>query len=256
MQAVELQRGIRPQPRQRAEPGLQVRHEPAARHGVTSSIATPRSTRTPTSATQRGAPLADFDRNQFGGMIGGPIRNDQTVLHGVLRGAASGQLPRRPRRRCRRCCSAQGDFSQTRAANGQPIVIYDPLTDAAEPERRGQRARSVRGTTGFRANRMDPVALNVLKLLSAAEPVAGDPVTGANNFYASGSAQVNDRQLRRAHRSQSRREPAGLRPLLLPPRRGRRAAALSSRSDTGVRGRPHDLNDHGHERRARLRRSR
>ena len=47
----QLQRRVRPQPRQRLEPRLQIRHEHVSRHRRTSSIATRSSTRTPTSTS-------------------------------------------------------------------------------------------------------------------------------------------------------------------------------------------------------------
>ena len=82
-----------------------------------------------------------------------------------------------------------GDFSQTRGANGQPIVIYDPLTTRPNPSGSGS-VRDPFAGNRIPTNRMDPVALNVLNYWP--EPnQPGDPVTGRNNFYASGSAEVN-----------------------------------------------------------------
>ena len=82
-----------------------------------------------------------------------------------------------------------GDFSQTRGANGQPIVIYDPATTMPNPGGTGYVRAPFTGNR-IPANRMDSVALNVLRYWP--EPnQPGDPTTGRNNFYATGSAKVN-----------------------------------------------------------------
>ena len=82
-----------------------------------------------------------------------------------------------------------GDFSQTRGANGQPIVVYDPATTTANPSGTGY-VRTPFAAIAIPLDRMDPVALNVLKYWP--EPnQPGDPTTGRNNFYATGSASVN-----------------------------------------------------------------
>jgi hypothetical protein len=136
---------------------------------------------------QRNIPLADFDRSQFGGMTGGPIQTDQTFFmvsyEGLRQNSFRELLTTVPT-----ALQRAGDFSQTRGANGQPIVIYDPLTTRANPGGTGNVRDAFQGNRIPR-ERMDPVALNVLKYWP--EPnQPGDPVTGANNFYASGSAQV------------------------------------------------------------------
>jgi hypothetical protein len=136
---------------------------------------------------QRNVPLADFDRSQFGGMTGGPIQTDRTFFMVSYEGLRQNSF-REVTTTVPTAAQRAGDFSATRGANGQQIVIYDPLTTRANANGTGNVRDPFQGNRIPR-ERMDPVALNVLKYWP--EPnQPGDPVTGANNFYASGSAQV------------------------------------------------------------------
>lgn len=136
----------------------------------------------------RGIPLGDFDRSQFGGMTGGPIvRNDLFFMvsyEGLRQNSFRELLTTVPT-----ALERTGDFSQTKGANGQPIVIYDPLTTRANPSGSGS-VRDPFAGNRIPRDRMDPVALNVLKYWPEANQ-PGDATTGRNNFYASGSAKVN-----------------------------------------------------------------
>jgi hypothetical protein len=83
----------------------------------------------------------------------------------------------------------QGDFSGAFAANGQLIRIFNPFTTRANPGGAG----FIRDQ--FPDNRIprelfDPVALNVLKYYPMPNQ-PGDPVTGRNNYVASGTANLN-----------------------------------------------------------------
>ena len=83
-------------------------------------------------AKRAGTPLGDFQRSQFGGVAGGPIRRGRTFFMTSYRRPARAARSRRRRPPCRRWRSGSGDFSQTFAQNGQLIRIFDPFTTRRE----------------------------------------------------------------------------------------------------------------------------
>lgn len=126
-----------------------------------------------------GQPKPAFRFNQFGASVGGPIRKDRTFFFGNYEGirrttgrAFLFSVPTELQR--------AGDFSQTRAQNGQLINIYDPL--AVSPSGSGS-VRALFPGNMIPANRVNTVSKNVLPYW-AKPNLAGDPVTGINNFIA------------------------------------------------------------------------
>ncbi|MGH9839100.1 MAG: carboxypeptidase regulatory-like domain-containing protein [Blastocatellia bacterium] len=128
--------------------------------------------------------------NVFGGTIGGPVwlpkktfgpaaydGHNRTFFFFAYEGSRrrEGQVstltvPTLPQR--------QGDFSQTRNAQGQVIPIYDPATTRTEG---GRTVRTQFADNRIPANRLDPVALKILEFYPLPNK-APDNVTGANNF--------------------------------------------------------------------------
>lgn len=124
--------------------------------------------------------------NVFGGTVGGPVRipklyngRDKTFFFFAYEGS---------RRRdgfvrtltVPTALERQGDFSQTRAANGTIIPIYDPSTTRMEA---GRNVRDAFEGNRIPANRLDPVARALMQYY----PLPNRPpdnVTGANNFRA------------------------------------------------------------------------
>lgn len=134
--------------------------------------------------------------NQFGGSIGGPViipklynGKDRTfffgsdeVLRWVAGSIASGTMPTELER--------TGNFSQTRATNGQVITVYDPLTSRPDPNQPGNFIRSAFPGNILPASRIDSVAENIVPYIPHAD-VAGAPVTNVGNFISNAPAVVN-----------------------------------------------------------------
>jgi hypothetical protein len=136
----------------------------------------------------RGRPLASFKRSQFGGVFNGPIVKNRTFFlvsyEGLRERSAANSVFSVPTELERR-----GDFSQTRTAAGQPIIIYDPLTTRANPAGSGFIRTAFVGNV-IPADRLDPVALNVMKYY----PLPNTTPTGAsnlNNYSNSASRPIN-----------------------------------------------------------------
>lgn len=132
---------------------------------------------------REGGERPDFSRHQFGGVAGGPLARDRFFFMAAFEGLRERSFSERlttvptPLERL-------GDFSQTRAVNGQPVVIYDP--DTTRPNAAGTGyVRSPFPGNRIPLARMDPVALNVMRFWPQPNR-PGDPVSGRNNFYASG----------------------------------------------------------------------
>ncbi len=136
----------------------------------------------------RGIKLGSFKRNQFGGVFSGPIKRDRTFFmtsFEALRQRGFGEtlttVPTALERR--------GDFTQTAAGVGRPIVMYDPLTTGPNPAGAGS-LRTVFPGNLIPSTRFDPVSRNLLRWWPEANQ-AGTAGTNQNNFYNSGSARVN-----------------------------------------------------------------
>ncbi|MBI4475559.1 MAG: TonB-dependent receptor [Acidobacteria bacterium] len=132
--------------------------------------------------------LGDFSRHQFGGAAGGPIQSSKTFYLVSFEGlrerrfaSATLTVPTELERR--------GDFSRSFAPNGQVIRIFNPFTTRPNPSGSG----FIRDQ--FAGNRIppelwDPIALKVLQYYPLPNQ-PGHPVTGRDNYVATGSANLN-----------------------------------------------------------------
>jgi Carboxypeptidase regulatory-like domain/TonB dependent receptor len=150
-------------------------------------------------ANGAGIPRAPFHYNQFGGSVGGPIIHDKTFFFFSYEGlrwtqavTTTATLPTLPQR--------TGDFSQTRNSAGQVIPIYDPFSTTPDPANPGQYIRSQFPGNIVPADRIDPVAANLMNYIPTPNQ-PGDPVTGANNFVSNTSSPItkNEFSLRIDH---------------------------------------------------------
>lgn len=138
---------------------------------------------------RQGRELGSFKRNQFGGMVNGPIRKDKTFFLGSYEGLrerssanTSTSVPTALQR--------VGDFTETRAANGAQVNIFNPFST------RAQGNGFVRDP--FPGNRipaamMDPVALNSMKYYPQGNTVV-NAVTNLNNFFNTGARSFDQNQ--------------------------------------------------------------
>lgn len=109
----------------------------------------------------RGVPLPSFKRNQFGGVLNGPIKKDKSFFllsTEFLRQRSFSSLTTTVPTLLQR----QGDFSQTFAANGQQVRIYDPFSTRANSAGAGFIRDQFTGNV-VPATRINPVASNILK---------------------------------------------------------------------------------------------
>jgi Carboxypeptidase regulatory-like domain/TonB dependent receptor len=141
---------------------------------------------------RRNEELGDFSRHQFGGAAGGPLQKSKMFylvsFEGLRENAFSSRTTTVPT-----VLERQGDFSQSLAANGQVIRIFNPFTTRANPAGAGF-VRDQFADNKIPAGLMDPVALNVLKYYPLPNQ-PGDPVTARNNYVASGTANLNTNNL-------------------------------------------------------------
>ncbi|MGE3512169.1 MAG: TonB-dependent receptor, partial [Vicinamibacterales bacterium] len=140
-------------------------------------------------ANRAGQGKADLQRHQYGFTMGGPFPvpalRSRTFLFGgyeALRqeqaGSFTGTVPTALER--------VGDFSQTRDANGNLIVIYDPATTRLDPSAPAGTVRYIRDP--FPGNRIPDSRLNpVARRILAEYPLpnqAGQGLSQINNYFS------------------------------------------------------------------------
>ncbi|MGH9720054.1 MAG: TonB-dependent receptor domain-containing protein, partial [Bryobacteraceae bacterium] len=145
---------------------------------------------------RNGVARAAFQRNQFGGVVGGPIyipklydgRNRSFFFFAEqstrTRNASTGTatLPIQAWK--------NGDFSDLRNGGGQAITIYDAAT--ATQDASGVFIRQPFAGNRIPRERMDPVALNMLQYWPAPNAVPTNQFSYSNNFFASGKAKSRE----------------------------------------------------------------
>ncbi len=137
-------------------------------------------------------PLGVFQRNEYGGSIGGPrsIRNKTfffTAYESRAQRSAVNNFYTLPTD-----LQMQGDFSQTFNAQGQQRVIFDPFSTAPDPARPGQFLRTPFPGNRIPAERLDPVALNAQKYYGPAPEPSG---TGIHRTRTTSSSRESSKPI-------------------------------------------------------------
>jgi hypothetical protein len=145
---------------------------------------------------RNGVRKAAFQRNQFGGTLGGPVvlpklydgRNrtfffvDEQSTRTRSAATATATMPLAAWR--------NGDFSDLRNGSGQPITIFDPATPTRDAA--GNWIRQAFPGNVIPRNRFDPIAVNMLPYWPQPNALPNNQFTGLNNYFASGKAQSAD----------------------------------------------------------------
>ncbi len=142
-------------------------------------------------ANARGLRLSPFNYHMFGGTAGGPIRRNRAFFfleyQGMRRDTQSGEgirtLPTLEQRR--------GDFSQTRTAAGQLIILYDPFSTSSATAGAGY-VRSPLPGNQIPPSRIDPVSARVQTHIPAPNRPGEGPALINNYVYFRESHESTD----------------------------------------------------------------
>ena len=133
---------------------------------------------------KNGLARTDFKRNQFGGTAGGPLylphlyrQRDKTFIFGSYEGLRQ-QTPTTLITTVPTDLQKNGDFSQTRNADGSAVQLFDPFTTR---QVNGVFVRDVLPNAQIPLSRIDPVAAKSMAYYPAANRT-GNAITAANNF--------------------------------------------------------------------------
>ncbi len=137
-----------------------------------------------------GQPKQSFQRHQFGANAGGPILKSKWFIFGDYEGLRQ-SYPASTISTIPTALQRSGDFSQTFAANGAPVIIYDPATLTTLGD--GTRQRTAFPGNRIPTSQQNAVGAAVLGFYPAAN-LAGNPVTNASNYiFASKSITNSDK---------------------------------------------------------------
>ncbi|MBM3785963.1 MAG: hypothetical protein FJW30_16510 [Acidobacteria bacterium] len=137
-----------------------------------------------------GRALGSFKRNQFGGMVNGPIRRNKTFFLGSYEGlrerASSNTSTSVPT-----LAQRNGNFSETRAANGAQVNVFNPFTTRAQGN---AFVRDPFPGNMIPASMFDPVARAAMRFYPEPNTVF-NAVTNLNNFFNVGARSFDQNQV-------------------------------------------------------------
>jgi len=127
---------------------------------------------------KNGRPKRDYNDNRFGAAVGGPITRSRTFYFANFE-ANPFQVPSPATRTVPTEKMRNGDFSELLALGSQ-YQIYDPATTRPHPTQAGRFIRDPFPGNIIPANRIDPVAKNILSFYPL--PNQAGTADGANNY--------------------------------------------------------------------------
>lgn len=141
-----------------------------------------------------GRPRVEFKRHQFGGNLSGPLwKSKRLFFLSTYEGLKQGS-PATTTQTVPTDLERAGNFSNTRNANGDLSLVFDPFTTRANPNGAGS-IRDAFPNNTIPRNRFDAVGARVLELYPRANAIPTNAVTQANNFFGAGTSITNNWRL-------------------------------------------------------------
>jgi hypothetical protein len=140
-------------------------------------------------SNRAGAPRPPLSLNQMGGSLGGPIKKQKLFFF------LNAEVYKERRSKSRVTTSPTalertGDYSDTRTANGQLIVIYDPLSTHANPASPGASIRTAFPGNMVPGDRVSRLSKEIFKLYPLGN-LPGLPFTHANNLFQTTNTPID-----------------------------------------------------------------
>ena len=131
-----------------------------------------------------------FKRNQFGGNVGGPVFTNKTFFfanyEGLRQESGAVSTLTVPLQEWR-----NGDFSNLRNSNGQPIIIYDPATTRPDPNNPGSFIRDPFPGNIIPSSRISAVGRALTRYWPLPNTAPSNAFTQASNYVLSGAQPSN-----------------------------------------------------------------
>lgn len=143
------------------------------------------------SANRAGSVRPDFRRNQFGGVLGGPVIKNRTFFFATYERTTSSS-PTSQTATFPTLDQRAGDFSKTFQSNGQLIQIYDPFSTFTNAS--GQTERTPFAGNLIPTSRFHPIAVAATKWFPTPNQNV-NPVTQLNNWFSQGTNSSTAQQM-------------------------------------------------------------
>lgn len=142
-------------------------------------------------ANRAGSPRSYYRRDQFGGVLGGPVIKDKTFFFVTYERTRS-RTPLAYTATFPTLEQREGDFSKTFAADGRQITIYNPFDTFINANGAVER-RPFAGNM-IPKSMMDPIALKVVSYYPKPNQVT-NAITNTNNWYGQGISRGLGQQM-------------------------------------------------------------